>query len=127
MRIALHNTFKYPVAKLLEALKVNRENHLKEYTNAWANYTHLLKEELLSLTAKVVEGKEIEHTIRLRKPERHDKEYDQAIRMLELTSETEVDIDGQTFAKLVMDEWEWQQSFTANTLSYTGAAGNHRT
>lgn len=118
----LHNTFKYPATELLKAVKENREKHVADYKEAFINYRKLLKTELSDLVARVEKGGEIDHNIRLRKPESHEREYDQAIRMLEMTGDREIELDGQTFAKLVMDEWEWQQSFTTNTKSYGEAA-----
>jgi len=118
----LHHTFQYPVAKLLESLQKNRETHLSEYKDALSNYKKLLVEELEKLTKDAKDGKKLDHEIPLRRPESHGREYDQAITMLQMTSETEIMIDGQTFAKLVMDDWDWQHSFTVNTKSYTTQA-----
>lgn len=122
MRNAIANSFQYPVAKLLEALKKNRETHLTEYKDATSNYRKLLGEELITMQGQVEQGLDIDHYVHLKKPESHVKEYDQAIAMLEMTSETQIEIDGHTFAKLVMDEWDWQQSFSSNTKMYTTMA-----
>lgn len=120
---ALNNTtFEYPVTKILAALHANRETHQKDYQDALKSYKSILKQELAVLSKMVEEGREIEHHINLRKPESHVREYDMAIQMLEMTAESDIKLDGKTFAKLVMDEWDWQDSFTNNTKSYAGAS-----
>jgi len=121
---AINNTFKYPVAKLLDALNSNREQHVKDYVTAEKVYKDVLVLELQSMLDKANKGEEVEHTVRLRIPTSHVKEYDQAITMLKMTSDTEIEIDGDTFAKLVMDEWDWQDQFTRNTKSFAGLAGS---
>jgi len=122
---AINNTFKYPVAKLLEALNLNREQHIKDYDTAEKVYKEVLVLELKSLLEKAEAGEEVEHVISLRTPTSHVREYDQAITMLEMTSDTEIEIDGSTFAKLVMDEWDWQGLFTRNTKAYTSIASTY--
>ena len=116
----LNNSFQYPVAKLLEKLKANRDQHIKDYEEAVGVYQKVVQEELKSMLAQATAGKEIDHRINLRKPESHVSEYDQAITMLEMTSETEIELDGNTFAKLVMDQWDWQHTFTHNTKAFNG-------
>ena len=116
---ALGNTFKYPVSKLLTALTANREQHIKDYDEAVINYKKILIEELEKMLGLAKEGQAVGHNIALRKPESHVKQYDQAITMLNMTSDTEIEIDGYVFAQLVMDEWDWQDSFTSNTKSFS--------
>ncbi len=116
----LHNTFKYPVSELLTAVTDNREQHIKDYDEAIINYKKILVEELEKTLALAKEGEKVDHDLRLRKPESHEKEYNQAISMLKMTSDTEIEIDGNVFAQLVMDEWDWQHSFSSNTRSYSG-------
>jgi len=121
---AINNTFKYPVAKLLDALNTNREQHIKDYETAEKVYKEVLVLELKAMLEKAEKEEKVEHTVRLRIPTSHVKEYDQAITMLKMTSDTEIEIDGDTFAKLVMDEWDWQDNFTHNTKSFAVLAGS---
>lgn len=62
-------------------------------------------------------GQEILH-INLPVPEDHTDDYTKVIRMLELSLDDEIMLSDYDHARLVMDEWDWGRSFTANTTSY---------
>jgi len=44
-------------------------------------------------------------------PKHYEKEYNRAIRMLELEVEKEIELEEAIFNQLVMDEWQWKDSF----------------
>lgn len=118
----LNNTFKYPVAKLLIAVTKNRGIHISDYEDAMGNYKKLLKKELEALLEAIKKGQNIDHSINLKQPESHIEEYDQAIAMLKMTSDIKIEINGNTFAQLVMDKWDWQHSFASNTKVFMGTS-----
>lgn len=119
---ALNEKFTYPVKDLLKTVMENRTKHINDYKDAMTNYEKILKEELGSLLKAMEDGEEISHHINLRQPVSYEKEYTHAIRMLEMTSNKSIEIDGYAFAKLVMDEWEWQNDFKANTMAYSSGS-----
>jgi hypothetical protein len=121
---ALHNTFKYPVSKLLKSVTSNREQHVSDYDEAVINYKKILVEQLEEMLTNAKSGSHVNPHVGLRQPENHIKEYDQAITMLKMTSDKTIEIDGDTFARLVMDDWDWQTSFANNTKVYGSAALN---
>ncbi len=47
------------------------------------------------------------------------KQYDQAIQMLQLHMNEEIDVDAETFRNLVMDDWQWTRQWAASNSGYT--------
>ncbi len=47
------------------------------------------------------------------------KEYDRAVRMLELAVDENIELTEQQFANYVMDEWQWSQHFMAMNSLYS--------
>jgi len=56
-------------------------------------------------------------------PSEHTKDYDRAIKALEMTTLTEINLTEQQFAAWVMDDWSWKAAFTSTFNAYVGAAG----
>jgi hypothetical protein len=44
--------------------------------------------------------------------------YNRAIRMLELSVDTVIELEEQIFNQLVLDEWSWKRTFVANATMY---------
>lgn len=60
-------------------------------------------------------------------PDNHLRDYDAAIKMLEMSVDSELEIDNSTFQNLVMDRWDWSEDFQAVTMSYmSGPKGPSR-
>ncbi|MBE7465627.1 MAG: hypothetical protein HS116_19305 [Planctomycetes bacterium] len=110
--------FRYKRVDILRAVTVNRATHAKKYEVARAKYMKALTEKLKRMLGQVVEGQDVVLNIPLRKPVEFLKEYDQAIRMLELTCDEDIELDGTTFARLVLDDWPWKEDFASSTGSY---------
>jgi hypothetical protein len=51
-------------------------------------------------------------------PKHYEKEYNRAIRMLELEVEKEIELEEAIFNQLVMDEWQWKDSFIGTNSLY---------
>ncbi len=102
---------------LLKKIKDNRRKHVEEYKAAVEGY----KEEALK---EVKEGmKKLERQIKnlekgemlaiasvhfnLPVPENHEKEYDQAIEMLDMSVDDVLTISYNEFSQYVLDRWEW--------------------
>jgi hypothetical protein len=58
-------------------------------------------------------------------PTEYSKEYNRAIRMLELSVEPEIELEEAIFNQLVMDEWSWKQNFTTSNSMYKTMAGSN--
>jgi hypothetical protein len=112
---------------LLVTLKTNREAHIKDYEEAMQGY--LLKrlfdlEEATraATTATTSTVHELPSTLSWNVPESHVKDYDRAIRMVEMSVETQIILSGTSFDNLVMDEWDWKRRADLLNSSYKSFA-----
>lgn len=128
-------TMNYPVPVVTARLEANRTKHVEQYKAATEGF-HKKRAELyddlarlLSTAIDPTDCKEIDarytavyklkQTIDcLPRPESHEDDYDRALDMLKCCSETDVEMDGDTFDKYMRDQWKWMQAFTAATKSY---------
>lgn len=105
-------------SNLLEIVRVNRAKHLLEYEEAVKDYllavATVAKHNLDEVTAnRITNMKHLPVT-----PNTFETDYNRAIRMLELSVDTAVEIDEQVFKQLVLDEWSWKHSFSVSNSSY---------
>jgi len=107
----------YKVLDLVKIIKENRTKHEADYKEAKASFRVRLVEDLEKKLADAKSGKGVVLQINLIKPQQYLAEYDRTLKMLELTSQEQVELSSEAFAQLVMDEWDWKQSFsTANNF-----------
>ena len=142
--------------KLLEVIRANRDRHLADYTTAMREYVleitedvHGLGKELLQFkntvdtldTSVAVSADDLKtFTTALTKvssawyqkagchtqPVSFAKEYDSIIRKLELSHDEIIQLSDAEFEKYVMDNWQWKQEFTNQTIGYLAKANNAR-
>lgn len=130
--------------KLLNILKENKEQHIKDYKEAMKGYRVGVVAGLEKLVdtakdfVKEVEdaledarnGGEMKVVFRLElwapfndliKPESHEEEYKLAFDMIELDVDTKVELTKGEFKQFVNDEWDWSENFN---LQVTGSLYN---
>jgi len=104
--------------ELLEKIKYNREEHIKEYNLAhteWVNTTiNFYQEQINSLNSTRKQLNKIPGY----EPVSHEKDYDRAIAMLEMCVEEEILLQAQEFNRYVLDEWDWTQTFKTVAATY---------
>jgi len=103
--------------ELLTIVKENREKHKKEYLEAIKAYRVKAADLMTKELEKVVSGESFQVRFELIKPESHEKEYNLAIKMLEMSVDETVEIEQHEFNQLVNDEWDWKYSFRSSYLS----------
>jgi DNA polymerase II small subunit/DNA polymerase delta subunit B len=112
-------TVKIRKEELLEALKKNRATHRKIFEEAQEGY----REEAIKLLDKALDdarkGKEIKTFIQLQAPIDQTKDYDRAIRMIEMSVEDVIEIDEKDFACYIMDDWDWKRQFLTTNAFYS--------
>lgn len=108
--------------ELLDVIRKNKEKHIKEYEVALSQYHKELIEDLEDKLDKAKRGVSFNPRVTLPEPEHHRDDYTRAIKMFEMATEKEIELDQQTFCQLVMDEWAWKASFNSNTVSYAAKA-----
>lgn len=108
--------------ELLAKVQGNRDNHRKLFEEAQANYRERMIEELDRMLEDARKGRKIRRMVSIPEPEDHTKDYDRIISMLQMSVDKVVELDQQSFAMYVMDQWAWAGSFASNTLAYTSRA-----
>jgi len=112
--------------ELLEKLKENREKHLKEYNKAIELYDKAKKEYLNTMKEQIesrLNGNNLDINFNIRmnvsQPVSYAKQYDSAIRMLEMSTSELVYLNSSEFNQYVLDDWAWKQSWINNNMVLT--------
>lgn len=113
---------KYSKKVLLKTLEENKQNHIHNYEVAWAVFAKEYREklqEMVDKTKSIPVGCAPIMRVNLAIPQSNEDDYDRAIRMIELSSQDEFDLDEQEVRRYLMDDWSWSAAFASNTLSYS--------
>lgn len=107
--------------ELLNIVRENKDKHVKDYEEAVNDY----KAAAIKLAASHVElaaTGELDKIAQIKampaKPSSYEKEYDRAIRMLELSVEDVIELEEEIFNQLVLDEWTWKHQFALSASMY---------
>jgi len=106
-------------SKLLEIVRENEKQHEAMVADARKGYCEQAMEACAGFLKELESGKTIRVYLSLRAPEDHTRDYQRAIKMLELTEQSQIELTERDFAQLVDDDWEWTESWVASnkTLS----------
>lgn len=104
------------IAKLQENLKV----HTQDYKDAHSAWLEQAIEHHKAQVASLEEDGVLLQEGLPRAPENHEKDYNVALQMLEMSVEENVTLENHQFRELVMDEWHWKGNFAASVTRYTG-------
>lgn len=108
---------------LLSKIKANRDAHKELYEKAVEGYQQELIEKLTALLARAKKKEDTDHRVDLDKPHNHLEDYDRAIAMLEMHTESKVTLTELEFDNFVLDNWSWKKmsdftnSFYASKLA----------
>lgn len=103
---------------LLAHLEANRASHRTIFEQAQDIYRKQVVAELDRMLDDARSGRDIRRAILLPEPEDHTEDYDQAILMLDMSVDEEIQLTYEEFRQFVMDQWGWQRSFASNTTAY---------
>lgn len=109
--------------KLLEALRANREKHVREYNEAVAGYKALALERLdkahreVSRQDRLVLVEQV--CVNLRVPRNFADKYDAAIDMAEWDVRETLELTHAEFQCFVRDVWEWTDEFIGISKLYS--------
>jgi hypothetical protein len=106
----------------LETIKKNRAAHKAIFNEAVAGYKDQTLKLLNNHIEQIKSGKVMRVTVSLPQPEEHTKDYDRAIKMLEMSVDDEILIDEQSFQSYIMDDWHWKRQFLASNSHYSDTA-----
>jgi len=109
-------------SQLVGIITNNRAAHRQIFEEAVEGYKkegiRLLEEH----AERIKKGNLVEVYVRLPRPEDHTTDYDRVLKMLEMHSFQEIEIDQESFASYVMDDWTWKRQFLATNSAYSGTA-----
>jgi hypothetical protein len=107
--------------ELLNIVRDNKKKHVKEFDEAVKDY----KKAALKVAKEHVEFAktgDLEQIAKIKampqKPTSYEKDYERAIRMLELSVESVIELEEDIFNQLVLDEWTWKHAFVASNSLY---------
>lgn len=113
--------------ELREIVATNREKHIKEYAEGYTAFQQLFLQQLDTLRHNAERGEfSLLDLQRLQRPVSHEKDYDRALRMLELEVNDTITLDEEGMRNLVMDEWSWSEHFTASNKLYRDSVTTRR-
>ena len=107
--------------ELLGIVRANKEKHIEQYNEAVADYKaaaiKLAKENL-----KLANTGDLEKISKIKAmpsvPTSYEDNYERAIRMLELSVDSIIELEEHIFNQLVLDEWQWKHQFAVASALY---------
>lgn len=104
---------------LAKVLGRNRDRHVAQFEAAKIAFRKKLMDILKRALAKARKGKKVVLPIHLPVPVSYEKEYDRALGMLKMSSDSTVALTEEDYRQFVEDAWDWKHDFLANTVSYS--------
>jgi len=105
--------------QLLEAIRKNKEKHIKDFKEATVLYKSKVTEKLNGLLLEIEQKEDVDVSIHLPKPVSHENDYSTVISMLEFSTDEIIEMSQPEFRMYVLDEWCWKQDFTHTNSLYT--------
>lgn len=104
---------------LLNVLKENRERHQKIFEEALEGFRKLAIEKLDESLTRAKAGQKFRIYFGLQEPVNQTKDYDRAIRMMELAVDEVIELSERDFQQYVMDDWNWKGQFLTTNSAYS--------
>jgi len=103
---------------LIAVLQDNLKIHAETFYKALDMYRERVVTEFEVMLDDAKNGRKINRSLSCPVPENHEDDYLSAIKMLEMSIDTNIDITVEDFNKLVMDDWGWKERWNSTTSSY---------
>jgi hypothetical protein len=115
------NSVKIDRDQLKTIVLENKQKHIAEYTEAVNDYkTAVLK--IAKDNLKLAQTTDMDKFKQIKSvptpPQSYENDYNRAIRMLELSVETVIELEDEIFNQLVLDEWNWKFNFSLSNTTY---------
>jgi hypothetical protein len=107
---------------LLATLKGNRAKHGEAFKKAKEGYIKVTTEQLEAYVRRLADGELLEHRFINSPPEDHTTDYDDAIDMMEWSTDGTIELTQSQFVQYVKDDWGWKDNWVASTAAYIEAA-----
>lgn len=109
-------------ADLLKIVQSNRNNHRKIFQEAQEGFKKEVIKQLEMRLTDAKNGKRINGSFHLEAPIDQTREYDRVISMLNMSVDDIVELDEESYAQYVLDQWAWRHSFLMSNSAYSGTA-----
>lgn len=109
--------------ELIEALKAGLAAHKVEYVEAKKDYAVAVVKFLEEALHRAECGDHSDLVLRLPKPENHERDYTNAIEMLEQSVDDSIQLDSESFRAYFKGEWSWKRSFAESAVALKGYLG----
>lgn len=106
---------------LLETLRQNRTKHSKAFEKAKAGYIKVTMQQLKDYIQQLADGDTGIARFVNAPPEDHTTDYDNAIDMMEWSTDDTIELTQSQFVQYVKDDWGWKQSWIASNSEYLQA------
>lgn len=103
---------------LLIILRKNRDEHRDLFLRAQEGFREEFIKILESRLEDARKNKRVDMHIALDVPIDQTKEYDRAIKMLEMTLKETIDLSENDFKNYVMNDWSWMPQVTISNTKY---------
>lgn len=110
--------------EILQAIEKNREKHRAIFEEAVEGYKTRAVEMLEDHIERIKNGKLERVYVVLPEPSDHTADYDRAIAMLKMHVPAEIEIDTNSFANYVLDDWHWKREFLTTNAAYSATAAS---
>ena len=110
--------------EILKVLRQNRIEHKSIFVEAVDGYKKQALQTLEQHVADIKAGKVQRVSVQLPVPEEHTKDYDRAIKMLEMSVDKEIMMSEHSFREFIMDDWSWKRQFLAANSTYSSKASS---
>lgn len=110
---------KMKVSEVLECLRRNRSQHRGIFKDACDGYKAQFIEKLNKAVDALKAGELSTPSLYMVAPDDHTDDYDYAIKMLEMTTQDEIELTEKDVAQYVMDDWGWKKQWDETVTSYS--------
>jgi hypothetical protein len=114
-------TVKVDKTKLMTTLLANRDTHVAAYNESVNDYKEVVAK-MARANLKLANTGDLESIAKMKAipsaPTSHEDSYTKAIKMLEFSVESVIELEEMIFNQLVLDEWSWKHAFTVTSTMY---------
>jgi hypothetical protein len=107
--------------KLMATLLENRDKHVAAYNESVTDYTEVVVK-MARANLKLANTGELKSIEKMKTipnaPQSHEDSYTKAIKMLEFSVDSVIELDEMIFNQLVLDEWSWKHTFAVTSAMY---------
>lgn len=117
------NNVRIKKEELLKTLRANLQQHIADYQESIKGYQQMAVNAIHAKHKELTENPLAKLDFSdLEVPRSYEKAYKQVIRMLEMETRDEIDLNADQFGCFVMDDWSWKEEFAMSNSKYAFAA-----